>query len=49
MGKEYYINGKLKFEGKYLNGEKHGKGKQYDSDGELQFEGIYVNGKMDIK
>ena len=29
-GKEYYSNGKLKFEGKYLNGKRNGKGKEYD-------------------
>ena len=27
-GKEYYDNGKLKFEGEYLNGERNGKGKE---------------------
>ena len=26
-GKEYDYNGKLEFEGEYLNGEKNGKGK----------------------
>ena len=31
--KEYYSNGKLKYEGEYLNGERHGKGKEYDSEG----------------
>ena len=39
-GKEYY-NGKLIFEGEYLNGE----GKEYDYDGDLLFEGEYLNGK----
>ena len=26
-GKEYYYNGKLKFEGEYLNGKRNGKRK----------------------
>ena len=42
-GKEYYDNGKLKFEGEYLNGEKNGKGKEYDDNGNLKFEGEYLN------
>ena len=28
--KEFDSNGKLKYEGEYLNGKKHGKGKKYD-------------------
>jgi len=29
-GKEYYPNGKLEFEGEYLNGQRwNGKGKEY--------------------
>ena len=44
-GKEYDIDGKLKFEGEYLNGKKNGKGKEYDWDGKLIFEGEYINGK----
>ena len=27
--KEYYDNGKLEYEGEYLNGERNGKGKKY--------------------
>ena len=42
--KEYDDN-KLLFEGKYINGEKNGKGKEYDKNGKLQFEGEYLNGK----
>ena len=38
-GKEYDSNGKLKFEGDYLNGKSNGKGKEYDYDGDLIFEG----------
>ena len=46
--KEYdSYNGKLKFEGEYLNGKRHGKGKEYKSkfDGSLQFEWQYLIGK----
>ena len=44
--KEYnWTNGKLRFEGEYLNGKRHGKGKEYICDGELKFEGEYLNGK----
>ena len=43
--KEYYsFNGKLKFEGEYLNGLKNGKGKEYGLFGEIIFEGEYLNG-----
>ena len=40
-GKEYYDNGKLEFEGEYLNGERNGKGKEYYYDGKIKFEGEY--------
>ena len=33
--KEYNYDGKLKFEGEYLNGEINGKGKKYNYHGEL--------------
>ena len=42
--KEYHYNGKLKFEGEYLNGLRNGKGKEYDILGNLLFEGEYING-----
>ena len=35
-GKEYYLNGKLKFEGKYLNGKKW-NGTSYKNNGEIDF------------
>ena len=44
-GKEYYNDGKLAFEGEYLNGKKHGKGKEYFKNGKLIFEGEYLNDK----
>ena len=44
--KEYYDNGKIKFEGQYFNGEINGKVKEYNYDnGQLEFEGKYLNGK----
>ena len=42
--KKFYINGKLLFEGEYLNDKRNGKGKDYLK-GELIFEGEYKNGK----
>ncbi len=39
----FFYNGKLKFEGKYVNGEKTGQGKVYDYDGNLIYEGEYSN------
>ena len=44
--KEYDdYEGKLIFEGEYLNGKRNGKGKEYDWDGQLLFEGEYLNGE----
>ena len=43
--KQFYYNGKLEYEGEYLNGKKHGKGKDYNQNGKLIFEGEYLNGK----
>ena len=37
-------NGKLEFEGDYLNGERNGKGKEYENNGILKYEGDYLNG-----
>ena len=42
-------NGKLMFEGEYLNGEINGKGKEYDDYGHLIYEGEYLNGKRNGK
>jgi len=47
--KEYGYEGKLKFEGEYLNGKRNGKGKEYDYEGKLKFEGDYLNGKRNGK
>ena len=35
------MDGRLEYEGEYLNGKKHGKGKEYKL-GELEFEGEYL-------
>ena len=46
-GKEYSLNtNKLIFEGKYLNGKRHGKGKEYYENGYLKFKGEYLNGNI---
>ena len=42
--KEFNDNGKIVFEGEYLNGEKR-KGKEYNWDGTLSYIGEYLNGK----
>ena len=45
MVKEYYNNGKLKFEGFYKNNKRDGIGKEYYDNGKLKFEGEYKDGK----
>mgnify|MGYP002627195431 CR=1 FL=1 len=37
----------LKYEGEYLNGERHGKGKEYNKEQSLIYEGEYKNGFWD--
>ena len=44
--KNIISNGRLKFEGEYLNDKKIGKVKEYYDDGKLEFEGEYKNGKI---
>ena len=49
-GKEYSFEGELKFEGIYLDGEKHGKGKLYHYNSKiLKHEGEYLMGKKNGK
>ena len=43
------LNGKLIFEGEYLNGNRNGKDKEYDKDGKVIFEGEYLNGERNPK
>ena len=45
MYKEYFDNGKLKYEINYVNGNIHGMYKEYFDNGELNSEIYYVNGK----
>ena len=44
-GKEFYLNGELKYEGEYLNDKREGKGKEYSEEGELIFIGKYKEGE----
>ena len=41
-GKEYKINGKLEYEGTFLDGKRHGKGKEFYKNGTIEFEGEYL-------
>ena len=45
IGKRYFNNGKVEFEGYYLNGVKNGKGNEFYDNGKLAFEGKYINGE----
>ena len=40
------MDGELKFEGEYINGERNGKGKQYYENGNLKFEGEFINDEI---
>ena len=46
--KEYNVNGKIIFEGEYLNGKKNEKGKEFWN-GNLEFEGEFLNGEKNGK
>ena len=48
-GKEYDYDGKISYEGEYLNGKRNGKGKEYYYWGKLKFEGEYLNGERNGK
>ena len=39
------INGKLKYEGEYLDGKWNGKGKEYNEHGKLNYEGGHLSGQ----
>ena len=47
-GKEYNNDGKLKFEGEYLNGQRI-KGKEYYENGKISYEGEYSKGERSGK
>ena len=49
MGKEYYENGKIKFEGIFINGKRNWIGKEYNSFGGLIFEGKFLDGLINGK
>ena len=49
LGKEYYVNRKLKFFGEFKHGRKNGHGREYDFLGGLKFEGEYKNNKRNGK
>ena len=44
--REFYNDGKLKYEYEFFNGERNGKAKDYYGDGKLKFEGDYLNGNI---
>ena len=44
-----YDNGKLKFEGEYLNGNRNGMGKEFYDNGKLEYRGDYLNGERNGK
>ena len=47
-GREYYSNGKLKYEGDYINGKKEGNGKFIDMFGNCYI-GQFLNDEMNGK
>ena len=44
MEKYNFLNGKLWFEGEYLNGKRNGKWKEYNHKDNILFDGEYNNG-----
>ncbi|WKY48810.1 hypothetical protein Q5O24_05695 [Eubacteriaceae bacterium ES3] len=42
--REFYSNGKMKYDGEFTNGVWHGNGKYYNSQGKLIFKGEFING-----
>ncbi|MCK4258820.1 MAG: hypothetical protein KAX49_07570 [Halanaerobiales bacterium] len=47
IGKLYFSNGVLKYEGELFNNIPHGKGKKYSKTGILIYDGQFVNGKYE--
>jgi len=45
VGKEYYKNGKLKYEGEFLDGKLNGKRKEFFQNGKIKFNGEFLNGE----
>ena len=46
LGKSYYDNGRLEYEGSVENGKMHGQGKFYAENGQLEYEGSFEKGKQ---
>ena len=42
-GKKYDENGKLIYDGEFLNNMRNGKGKEYDEKGGLKYDGEFLN------
>ena len=47
-GKEY-LDGKLRFDGEFVDDYRNGKGKEYDDNGKIIFQGKYKNGEKNFK
>ena len=47
--KNIIINGKKRFEGEYLKGERKAKGTEYYDNGIYRFEGEYIKGERNGK
>ena len=43
---DYYLSGKLRFKGNFINGKRHGPWERYYTNGKLNYKGNYVNGKQ---
>ena len=43
-----YLDGKLIFEGEFMDDYKNGKGNEYDDNGKIIFQGKYKNGEKKI-
>jgi len=44
--KDWWANGRRKYEGTYVNGQKSGFWHEWDKNGILRFESLYFNGKV---
>lgn len=42
----YYENGKMKFKGRFVRGNKHGFGVKYFGNGQIYYVGVYDNGDI---
>ena len=47
MGKEknFLKNGKIKYDGEYLDGKRNGIGKEYYKNGRIKYNGEFLNGQ----